>query len=132
MLIAIVMAVSPAYASWVSKSASDTHEGVTLSVNYSRDSDGVGMKLETVQISGCDDGCISVHGNYLNCWNQNNVIKWIKEGSDLNLGHSDSHLWSPNQTWSEATQLHCVYDGKKIDAIDFNGPDPFHDQVDKS
>jgi hypothetical protein len=126
----LTLSMAPANASWVNnKSASDVDEGVTLYINYDRDSDGHGFHLNTVEISGCDNTCTGVTGNYLRCWNQNNVVKWSKDGSDINLSHSDAHVFSPNQNWTDATQLNCDYDGYKYDIPDWNGADHFHDVI---
>ena len=115
---------SPASATWSeprsAASCTSDDSNVCLLVYWKRDSDNTGFQLLSVEIDGCDLNCFGVDGTSLKCMNQNGTVKWSKTGSDINLGHADAHLWTPNQIWSGATELKCVYTGKWHTIIGIN------------
>lgn len=50
-----------------------------------------------------------VNGIWLRCWNADNVVKWSKPATDINLGGGDTKFWTPNQHWDNATRITCGY-----------------------
>lgn len=128
----VVVTPQSAQATWVNVNVTSTHEGVSLTVFYERDSDNTGFKLNAVEISGCDGTCTGVDGYSLKCMNQDGTVKWSKPSDQINLGHADGKSWAPGQLWSGATELKCVYDGLQTKFPDWNGGNPFTDIVDRT